>query len=172
MKGFLKVVVWILVLAAICVGVYFVLPEYPQSFVKSVFQPMTDAVAKSKIEQVQGILNKDLGNASYKTILESKTKNPCWVYAKDEVTGEESVTFYGRGVTINLKEWQEYQGMLSTSASVKVVFEIDGQQVNIHPYVDGVLMEIVDGKHVEENKKIRQDILSQLYSGMVPLEHQ
>ena len=167
MKGFLKVVVWILVLAAVAVGVYLVLPEYPQSFVKSIYQPMTDAAAKSKIESVQKLINKDLDNASYKTILEAKTKNPCWVYEKDEVTGTEYVRFYGRGLNMNLKDWTEYNGMLSTSASIKMEFEIVGSKVEIHPYVDGVLMEINDGKHTEENKKIRLDILSQMYAGMV-----
>lgn len=171
MKGFLKGVVWILVLAAVCVGVYYILPEYPQSYVKSVFQPMVDAVAKAKIEQVQGSLNKDLDNASYKTILESKTKNPCWVYIMDD-GGVEHVVFYGRGVSMNLKEWGDYQGKLSTSASIKIDFEFTTNGVSVHPYVDGYLMEINDGKHVDQNKKIRKEILSQLYSGMGALEQQ
>ena len=168
MKGFLKVVVWIVVLAAVAAGVYFILPEYPQSFVKSVVQPMTDAVAKSKIESVQSIINKDLDNASYKTILEAKTKNPCWVYSKDEATGAEHVTFYGRGVSINLKEYDDYGGKLSTDASVKIDFEIVGSKVEIHPYVDDFEnpLEILDGKHVDENKELRLDLLSQLYGGM------
>ncbi len=168
MKGFIKALVWILILVAVAVGVYFILPEYPQSSVKSIFQPMTDAVAKSKIEQVQNMLNKDFDNASYKTILESKAKNPCWVYRKDETTGMEYVTFYGRGVQINLQDYAEYNGMLSTSASVKIEFEINGNKVDIHPYVDDFEnpMEIKDGKHTEENKKIRKAIFSQLYTGM------
>lgn len=170
MKGFMKVVVWIVVVIAVAVGVYFILPEYPQSFVKSVFQPMTDAVAKSRIEEVQNIINKDLNGASYKTILESKTKNPCWVYRKEE-SGTEYVTFYGRGVSINLKEWEEYNGMLSTSASVKMEFEIAGGKVEIHPYVDGELMEIKDGKHTKQNKELRLELLTQLHGGMAPLEN-
>lgn len=172
MKGFLKVVVWIVVLAAVCVGVYFVLPEYPQNYVKSIFQPMIDANADMRINQVQSLTNKDLDKATYKVILESKVKNPCWAYRKDETTGVEYVTFHGRGIQINLKEWSAYNGKLSTSATVKIEFQItDGKQVDIHPYVDGVLMEINDGKHVEENDKILLEILRQMYTGMGSLEN-
>lgn len=166
MKGFVKVLVWIVVLAAICAGVYFVLPEYPQSVVKSVVQPMIDSQAKKMIGEVQSIINNDLNKASYKTILESNTKNPCWVYNKDETTGEQSVVFYGRGVSINLKDWSDYGGMLSTSASVKFEFKITGNNVEILPYVDGKPMYIKDGAHTEQNDKIKLDILSQLYTGM------
>lgn len=166
MKGFVKVLIWIVVLAAICVGVYFVLPEYPQSMVKSIFQPMVDSEAKSMISQVQSLTNKDLDNASYKTILEAKTKNPCWVYNKDETTGEQSVVFYGRGISINLKDWTDYEGVLSTSASIKMEFKISGRNVEILPYVDGKLMSIKDGAHVDQNDKIKLDILSQMYTGM------
>lgn len=170
MKGFVKVVVWIVVLAAICVGVYFILPEYPQSYVKSIFQPMTDAAADLRIGQVQNMLNDELDKATYKTILEAKTKNPCWVYKMDEVTGAESVTFYGRGVTINLQDYRDYQGKLSTSAMIKVVFDITGNKVQIHPYVDGVLMELNDESYEEKNKEIRTTIFRQMYTGNANLE--
>lgn len=166
MKSFMKVVIWLIILCGICVGVYFVLPEYPQSCVKAVFQPHVNAQAKVRIDQVQALTNRDLDNATYKTILEAKVKNPCWVYELDEVTGSEKVIFYGRGIQINLKDWEDYDGKLSTSASVKMEFEIAGNKVEIHPYVDGRLMEITDGSHEEENDNLRLDLLSQLYGGM------
>lgn len=166
MKGFIKAVVWIIIIAAVCVGIYFVLPEYPQAYVKSIFQPMTDSVAKSKIEQVQNLLCKDVDNTSYKMIFESQTKNPCWVYEKDDATGTEYVTFRGTGISLNLKDYEEFGGMLYTNASVKIQFEIVGNKVDIHPYVDDVLMEIEDGKHGEQNKAIRVDLFKQLYGGM------
>lgn len=166
MKKFLKVVVWILVLAAVCVGVYFVLPEYPQDYVKSIVQPMVDAEAKARVDQVKSLLNKDLGNVSYQTILEAKTKNSCWAYEIDENTGVETVTFHGRGLTMNLTDWTEYNGKLSTSAIIKMEFVITGgKQVSIHPYVDGELMEINDNKHEDANEDIRLEILKQAYNG-------
>lgn len=168
MKGFLKVVVWIVVVIAALVGVYYVLPEYPQDYVKSVIQPLVNAESKARVEQVQNLLVKELDNASYKAILEAKTKNPCWAYEKDDTTGVETVTFHGRGLTINLKDWTDYSGLLSTNATVKVEFVITGgQKVDIHVYVDDTLMEIVDAKdsHQEDNKKIRLEILKQVYYG-------
>lgn len=167
MKQFLKVVIGIVVLAGILVGVYFVLPEYPQNVVKSIIQPMTDANAKTMIEKVKMIPNKDLDNLSYQTILEAKTKNACWVYeTREEEPGIQYVIFYGRGASINLKAWTDYNGMLSTSAVVKVEFKIRDNNVDILPYVDGKLMRIEDGQHVEQNDKIRLAIFSQMYNGM------
>lgn len=167
MKNFVKVLVWIIILAAVCFGVYLILPEHPQAVVKSVVQPLIDANAKARIEQVKSLTNRDLNNASYRTILEAKTKNPSWVYeAREEEPGVEYVTFYGRGVSINLKDWSDYQGMLSTSAAVKIEFKITNGSVEILPYIDGKPMYIKDGAHVEQNDKIKLDIFSQLYSGM------
>ncbi len=168
MKGFIKAVVWIVIVVAALVGVYFVLPEYPQDFVKSIVQPIVDAESQVRVQQVQSLLVKELDNASYKTILEAKAKNPCWAYEKNEETGVETVTFHGRGLTINLKDWTEYSGLLSTNATVKIEFVITGgKQVDIHAYVDDTLMEIIDAKdsHQEENKKIRLEILKQVYLG-------
>ncbi|MBQ9984261.1 MAG: hypothetical protein IJP29_06685 [Lachnospiraceae bacterium] len=164
MRGFLKVVIWIVVLIGVLVGVYFILPEYPQSVVKSKIQPITDAQAKARIEAVQGLTVKDLDGATYRVLLETKAENPCWVYEIDETTGVEKVTFFGRGYQINLKDWTEYNGMLSTNATIKFEFEItNGSNVKIHAYVDGTLMEIADKQ--KENEKIRLDILTQAYTG-------
>lgn len=170
MKGFVRGLIWFLVFVAVLVGVYFALPEYPQSVMKSVFQTKVDAAAELRISQVQNMTNADLDNATYKAILEAQTKNPCWVYDVDDVTGIETVTFYGRGVSINLKDYEEYNGKLSTAAMVKIQFVITGQQVQIHPYVDGVLMELDETTHSLENKQIRLEIFSQLYTGKGVLE--
>lgn len=167
MRTVVKVLIWIIVLGAIGFGVYTILPEHSHNLVKSLVQPMIDSTAKARIEQVKSLPNKDLNNATYKAILESQTKNKCWVYeVKDEEPGVEYVTFYGNGVSLNLKDWAEYSGVLSTSASVKIQFKITGNNVEIFPYVDGDLMYIADGAHAKSNDKIKLDIFSQLYTGM------
>ncbi|MDE5863575.1 MAG: hypothetical protein K2H34_04430 [Lachnospiraceae bacterium] len=167
MKGFLKVVVWIVILGAILFGVYMVVPEYPHNFAKSIVQPIVDSTAKTKIGQVKALTNKDLDNATYQAILEAKTKSKFWVYeTRDAEPGVEYVIFYGNGVTINLKDYEDYNGKLSTSASVKIEFKIVNNNVEIYPYVDDVLMNIQDGAHVEQNDRIKRDILQQLYTGM------
>lgn len=162
-----KVIIWIVVLAAVCFGVYMVLPEFPKAVVTSVVQPMVNSEAKARINQVKLLTNRDLNNANYETILEARTKNASWIYETREAEpGVEYVIFYGRGVSLNLKDWEDYGGMLSTDASVKIEFKIVNGNVEILPYVDGTLMNIKDGAHVEKNDKIKLDILSQLYGGM------
>lgn len=167
MKKFFKVVVWIVILGAVLFGVYTVLPEYPHNFAKSVIQPIIDSEAKTRITQVKALTNKDLNNATYETILESEANTTCWVYeTREEEPGVEYVIFYGRGVSINLKDFVDYNGKLSTNAIVKIEFRIRGNNVDIYPYVDGTKMNIEDGKHVDQNDQIKLEIFKQLYSGM------
>lgn len=53
MKTFLKILIAIIVVAALCGGVYLVLPETAQIFVKGYFQYKTDDVAKEKIDSLK-----------------------------------------------------------------------------------------------------------------------
>ncbi len=167
MNKVLKVLIALLVLAGIGYGVYTILPEYPHNFVKGLVQPMTDVRAKDLIHGIQNLQNKDLGGVAYKDILEKNTGSCCWVYELRETDpAAEYVVFYGRGASINLKDYAEYSGLLNTSAMVKVEFRVAGKNVEIIPYVDGVKMLIDDKKHGEENKAIRKEIFYQLYNGM------
>ena len=92
----------------------------------------------------------------------------CWVYEKDELTGNEVVKYYGKGAAINLKDFTDYNGKLYTGAVVKFEFIISGNNVEIIPYVDGVKMNIQDGAHSEKNKEVLHSIVSQLYNGIQP----
>ena len=168
MKQLLKVVVTIVILIAIGYGVYAFLPEYPHDFVKSFVQPIVDVEAKARITQVQNIPVgiKELDGVTYKTALEKNNGSSCWVYDKDEATGQETVVFRGRGASINMKDYVDYEGKLYTSAEVKFEFIISGNTVEIIPYLDGTKMNIKDGAHVEKNKEVLRMIVSQLYGGM------
>lgn len=167
MKKVLKILVGLLVLAGIGYGVYTILPEYPHNFVKGFVQPMTNVRAKDLIHGIQNLQNKDMGGVSYKEILEKNTGSWAWVYEMRETDpAAEYVVFYGRGACINLKDYSDYNGMLNTSALVKVEFRVAGKNVEIIPYIDGVKMLIDDKNHVEQNKAIRKEILYQLYNGM------
>lgn len=166
MKQFLKVVIWIVIIGGICTGVYFILPEYPHNFVKSFVQPVIDSGAKARITQVQNLAVDGIDGATYKMVLEKNTGMSCWVYDKDEATGVETVTYRGNGASVNMKDYTDYQGKLYTSCSVKFEFVITGNNVDIYPYLDGTKMNITDGAHVEQNKKVRADILTQLYGGI------
>lgn len=171
MKDVMKKIIWVVIFCAILVGIYYVLPEYPQSFVKSTIQTVTDGAAKGRIAQIKALTNPDVSYASYEAILEGKTKTNCWLYvAADESTdGNEHVIFYGRGAALNLKDFPEFEGLLYTSASVKVDFAIVGKNVEIYPYIDGKAMFF--DKSVKNYKKsndaVKLSIMSQLYSGAI-----
>ena len=168
MKQFLKVVVGIIILGGIGFGVYMIVPEYPHDFIKSFVQPVVDAQAKTRIDQVKNLtvgIN-GMDGVTYKMALEKNTGMNCWVYEKDETTGLETVTFRGNGASINIKDYAEYQGKLYTSCSVKMKFAITGNSVKVYPYIDGVLMYIDDGSHKEKNKEVLHMIISQMYGGV------
>ena len=55
MKKFLKTVLWIAIIVGVLFGIYYVLPEYPQNFVKSFVQPIVNSQAKMRIQQVQNL---------------------------------------------------------------------------------------------------------------------
>lgn len=166
MKKFLKTVLWIVIIGGVLFGVYSVLPEYPQMFIKSFVQPVVNSQAKTRITQVQNLLADGVDGATYKTVLEKNTGMSCWTYDKDETTGVEYVTYMGNGASVNMKDYHDYNGKLYTSCSVKFEFKITGSSVEIYPYLDGTKMNIEDGKHVEQNKQVREIIVQQLYGGV------
>ncbi len=51
MKNFLKTLLWIVIIGAVLFGIYYVLPEYPQNFIKSFVQPIVNSEAKTRIQQ-------------------------------------------------------------------------------------------------------------------------
>ena len=91
MKKFLKTVLWIVIIVGVLFGIYYVLPEYPQNFVKSFVQPIVNSQAKTRIQQVQNLAADGVDGQTYKTVLEKNTGMSCWNYEKDETTGVEYV---------------------------------------------------------------------------------
>lgn len=168
MKQFLKVVIWIVILGAVGYGIYMIVPEYPHDFIKSFVQPIINSQAKTRITQIQNLTIgvKELDGITYKVALEKNTGMSCWVYNKDEATGQESVVYRGNGASVNMKNYSDYNGKLYTSSEVKFEFIISGNNVEIIPYIDGEKMNIKDGAHVEQNKEVLKMIVSQLYSGV------
>ena len=152
MKQFMKVLMWIVILGAVVFGIYTVLPEYPQSFMKSFVQPVVNSQAKTRINQVKALRNEDV-NATYQEILERYTNTSCWVY--EQGTGVEKVTFYGKGATINIKEIPEHEDHLYTSTSVKFEFIITGNNVTINAYIE----------EKPQDEVIRDLMIRQLYGG-------
>ena len=167
MKNFLKTLLWIVIIGAVLFGIYYVLPEYPQNFIKSFVQPIVNSEAKTRIQQVQNLAVEGVDGQTYKTVLEKNTGMSCWVYeTREEEPGLEYVIYMGNGASVNMKDYTDYKGKLYTSCEVKFEFKITGNSVEIYPYLDGVKMNIEDGQHVEQNKEVRKIILQQLYGGV------
>ena len=168
MKQLLKVLLVIVIICGVGYGVYMVVPEYPHNFIKSFVQPVVDVEAKLRIQQVKNLdVNiKGLEGVTYQAALEKNTGMSCWVYEKNESTGEEMVVYRGNGASVNMKDLKDYSGKLYTSAVVNFDFHIDGTKVEVIPFIDGYEMNIKDGKHVEQNKDVLKMIVSQLSSGI------
>lgn len=168
MKQLLKVLLAIVIICGVGYGVYMVVPEYPHNFIKSFVQPKIDVQAKLRIDQVKNLdVNiKGLEGITYQAALEKNTGMSCWVYEKNETTGEEMVVYRGNGASINMKDYNDYNGKLYTSSTIKFEFHIDGTKVEVIPYIDGTEMNIKDGKHVEQNKEVLKMIVTQLSSGI------
>lgn len=168
MKQILKVLLVIVIICGVGYGIYMVVPEYPHNFIKSFVQPVVDVEAKLRIEQVKNLdVNiKGLEGVTYQQALEKNTGMSCWVYEKDEAAGTEMVVYRGNGASVNMKDVKDYGEKLYTSASVKFEFHIDGTKVEVIPFIDGTEMNIKDGKHVEQNKEVLKNIVTQLSSGI------
>ena len=153
MKKLINVVIAIVVIIGVGFLVYQILPEYPQNFVKSFIQPLTDSEAKLRISQVQGIRYDKLDNATYKTILEKYTSQPAWVYEKDGTT--EIVTYYGRSATITIKDVEGHEDHFYIKEPIKAVFKISGNNFTMDFYVKEILFD----------DALKEVALEQLYSG-------
>ena len=102
MKNFLKTLLWIVIIGAVLFGIYYVLPEYPQNFIKSFVQPIVNSEAKTRIQQVQNLAVEGVDGQTYKTVLEKNTGMSCWVYeTREEEPGVEYVIYMGNGASVN-----------------------------------------------------------------------
>ena len=92
MKTFVKILIAIIVVAALCGGIYLVLPETTQIFVKGNIQYRTDDNAKEKIDslkknniiytevQSNGTDKKVDTGVTYGDALDKKGKTTVWYY--------------------------------------------------------------------------------------------
>lgn len=134
MKTFLKILVAIVIVAAICVGVYFVLPETSQMYVKGNIQYRTDDTAKAQVDKIKNITIPDY-DVTFGDGLEAFCKSTAWYY--EEVSADTwTVTFYGTKATLNLTETS--LDIYYTDEPFKVVFTVrNDSQVDISMEIDG-----------------------------------
>ena len=93
MKTFVKILVAILVVAALCGGIYLVLPETAQTFVKGNIQYRINDEAKKRVDEAKNsqikYTYKDNGikkiydpGTTYGSALENKAKTTVWYYER------------------------------------------------------------------------------------------
>ena len=116
MKTFVKILVAIIVVAAICGGVYLVLPETAQIFVKGNIQYRTNDEAKDKIDslkkneivytdvQSNGTEKKVPTGVTYGDALDKKAKTTVWYY-EDTTNAGVRITYYGTKVSMDLAKY-------------------------------------------------------------------
>lgn len=102
MKTLLKILVAILLVAALAFGVYCVLPETSKMYIKGNIQYRTDDNAKSQVDKIRNtkIPNTDV---TFGTGLEKLCKSTAWYYEEQDSTTW-VVTFYGTKATLDLSD--------------------------------------------------------------------
>ena len=157
MKGFMKVLIVLVIVGILGFVVYSALPEYPHNKIRSYGQKQFQPETQVKIQETQALVNPSL-DADYKTILESHTNSKVWVYDKDSTAGTEQVTFYGTGAVIDLKEVMAEDGAFYSDAKVKVVFLTDAEgKLSVDVYLNG--------EDTPVDKNIKSVIFTQLLNG-------
>ena len=134
MKTFLKILLAVVIVAAICVGIYFVLPETSQMLVKGNIQYRTDEVAQEKVDKIKNITIPDY-DVNFGDGLEGFCKTTAWYY--EEVSDTTwTVTFYGTKATLNLTDTN--LDVFYTDESFKATFTVrNDSQVDISMEIDG-----------------------------------
>ena len=100
MKTFLKILVAIIIVGALCFGIYCILPETSQMYVKGNIQYRTNETAKTQVDKIK----KTKIPGTEKTFgagLEGLCKSCAWYY-EEEANGDWMVTFYGSKATMDL----------------------------------------------------------------------
>lgn len=132
MKVFLKILLALVIVAALCGGVYLVLPETAQTYVKGYIQYRTDDNAKEKIDslkaneivydavQANGTTQKVETGVTYGTALDKIGKTTVWYY-EDRTDGGLTITYYGTKVSMDLSKYGSDGTYINKT--LKVVFD-------------------------------------------------
>lgn len=143
MKTFVKILVAILIVAAICGGVYLVLPETAQTFVKGYITYKTNEEAKTKIDalkknnivyvetQQNGTTkNVDTG-VKYGDALTAAGKSTVWYY--EEIGSGFKITYIGTKVSMDLSKYGSDGTYIDKT--LKVVFDFTGDKSTVTFYI-------------------------------------
>lgn len=138
MKTFFKILIAIIVVAALCGGVYLVLPETAQIFVKGYFQYKTDDAAKEKIDslkkneikyaevQKSGVEKTVNTGVTYGDALTKKAKTSVWYY-EESTNGGFTITYYGTKVSMDLAKFGSDGTYIDKTLKIVFAFPAEGK---------------------------------------------
>lgn len=134
MKTFLKILLAIIIVAALAFVVYLMLPEVQKMYIQGNIQYRTNDEAKEHVDQIKGakVPNSDV---TFGDGLEGLCKSTAWYY-ETSANGDWTVTFYGSKATMDLTTGGMDQ--VYTLKPLKVIFTVrGGSNVDIAIYIDG-----------------------------------
>ena len=118
MNKIIKVIIAIIIAGAILAGVYFVLPETSQMYIKGMIQYHFDDDAKTHVDKIKAIKMPDT-DVTFGDGLEKACKSTAWYY-EEGATDTWVVTFYGSKININLTGYDN----VYTEKPIKITFSV------------------------------------------------
>lgn len=138
MKTFLKILVALIIVAALCVGIYFILPETSKMYIKGNIQYRTNEEAKEKVDSLKSNtikINQVADNGTtkvadtgvtYGDALEKACKSTAWYY-ESAVDGSITITFYGSKVSLDLSKYGSDGTFVNKSLKIVFNFPSNGK---------------------------------------------
>ncbi len=120
MKGFMKFIIAVVIVGAICFGVYCMLPERSQKQIDAVIQKMTDDDAVEHIDKIKNLTVSGY-DVTYETGLNKLCKSSAWYYeyVSDSVW---KVTYYGSKASVDMTT--DGMDQVYTNANLTIVFTV------------------------------------------------
>lgn len=134
MKTFLKILLAVVIVAALGFVIYLMLPEEQKMYIQGNIQYRTDEEAKEHVDKLRDIYvpNSDI---TFGKGLEKLCKSTAWYYEKG--TGNDwTVTFYGSKASLDLTP--DGFNEVYINKPMRIVFSVrNDSEVDITIYVDG-----------------------------------
>ena len=127
-----RIVLGIVILCAIAVGVYYILPGSIKNPLTATIQEMTDDNYSIIVDQVKGSTIPKNKTVTYENAFINKTEHPAWTIKKisvdDAGNGAYDVYADGYKCTVSMENETNDTGMVTqTNAHVRLVFHINKQ---------------------------------------------
>jgi uncharacterized protein YxeA len=145
MKTVMKILLAIIIVVAIVLGIYCVLPETSKMFIKGNIQYRTDDTAKEMIDKVKANeikYTEVADNGTTKTVetgvtygdaLEKAGKSTAWYY-EEAANGNRTITYYGSKVSLDLAKYGEEGVYVDKTLKVVFYFPADGSGSTVTLY--------------------------------------